>query len=119
MLSEFGRIIRKIRIDKGLRLYDMAKDLGKSSAWLSYIETGKKSIPPGFADEVADRYQLTAQQRKELNQAAARATREFRLHIGENASATRINTAYALARKFDSMDDETLEEFLKIINKGE
>lgn len=44
-LDKFGRLLRDIRITRSLLLYDMARDLGMSSADLSSIETGKKPIP--------------------------------------------------------------------------
>jgi transcriptional regulator with XRE-family HTH domain len=117
MITDFGKFLRKFRIERGLRLYDMAKDLGKSSAWLSYVETGKKTIPVGFADEIASVYNLPPAEREKLDEVAAKTVRAFKLEVGEDASEMRINTAYALARKFDSIDDETLEEFLKILKE--
>lgn len=115
MLTEFGKLIRKLRLDRGLRLYDMAKDLGKSSAWLSYIETGKQKIPMGLADEIADFYSLSEKEREDLNRAAAETSRSFKLTVGQDSSKIRIDTAYALARKFETIDDETLKEFLKLL----
>ncbi|MDO5674802.1 MAG: helix-turn-helix transcriptional regulator [bacterium] len=117
MITEFGKYLRKIRIEQGLRLYDMAKSLGRSSAWLSYVETGRKSIPVGFADEIADKYNLAEKQREELNKAASKSAKDFKLNVATDASETRINAAYALARKFEDIDDETLGEFLKILNE--
>ncbi len=45
MLTEFGKAIRKIRLDKGEILKDMAKRLGISSAFLSAVENGRKNVP--------------------------------------------------------------------------
>lgn len=115
MLTDFGKFIRKLRVDRGLRLFDMAQHLGKSTAWLSYIETGKQKIPVDFADKIADVYSLSPVERGELNEAAAKSAHTFKLNVGENSSKVRIDTAYALARKFDKVDDETLKEFLKLL----
>lgn len=118
-LTDFGKYLRKLRIEMGLRLYDMAKALGKSPAWLSYVETGKKPIPVGFADDIATQYKLPPDQRKELNRIAAKTARDFRLRVGVGASEARINAAYALARKFDELDDQELKAFLRILERKE
>lgn len=53
MLTEFGKVLRKIRIDKGMLLKDMAGALNISPAFLSAVETGKKSIPDDFVGRIA------------------------------------------------------------------
>ena len=42
MLTSIGRFLRKLRIDHGEILKDMADALGVSSAFLSAVENGKK-----------------------------------------------------------------------------
>lgn len=44
MLTPLGRAARKWRIDRDMRLCDMAGDLGVSVAYLSAVETGRKRI---------------------------------------------------------------------------
>lgn len=43
-LSEFGKTVRKARIDVGYTLKTMAEDLKTSAAFLSGLETGGKKI---------------------------------------------------------------------------
>lgn len=45
MVTEFGKIIRKARIDTGETLSSMAKGIKKTVSFLSAIETGTKKIP--------------------------------------------------------------------------
>ena len=45
MVNNFGKFCRKLRIDNDELLYDMAKKLGVSSAFLSKVENGKKKPP--------------------------------------------------------------------------
>ena len=45
MLTNFGKFCRKLRIDKGELLYDMAQRLKVSSAFLSKVENGKAKPP--------------------------------------------------------------------------
>ena len=44
MLTEFGKFVRKLRIDNGTVLGEMAKSIAVSSAYLSAVENGKKNI---------------------------------------------------------------------------
>ncbi|NBB11837.1 helix-turn-helix domain-containing protein [Pseudomonas sp. SLFW] len=59
MLTEFGKLLRKIRIDKGMLLKDMAGALSISPAYLSAVETGKKPIPDGFVGRIASLFDYT------------------------------------------------------------
>lgn len=43
MVNNFGKFCRKLRIDRSERLFDMAKELGVSSAFLSKVENGQKT----------------------------------------------------------------------------
>ena len=45
MVNEFGKLLRKIRIDNGEILKDMADKLEMTSSYLSAIECGKRNIP--------------------------------------------------------------------------
>lgn len=44
-LTEFGKAIRKARIDASETLSSMAKAIGVSSSFLSSVENGKKKMP--------------------------------------------------------------------------
>ena len=44
MLTAYGKAARKWRIDRHMRLRDMARDLGVSVAYLSALETGRKPL---------------------------------------------------------------------------
>lgn len=52
MVNNFGKFCRKLRIDRNERLYDMAKRLNVSSAFLSKVENGQKKPPPGSGEIV-------------------------------------------------------------------
>jgi len=52
-ITEFGRIVRKARIDADLTLGDMARDLGVSAPFLSALETGRKKIPADWLGKIA------------------------------------------------------------------
>ncbi|MDM2853270.1 helix-turn-helix domain-containing protein [Citrobacter sp. Cpo065] len=51
-LTEFGKAVRKARIDTGYTLLTMAKALGTTSAFLSGLETGSKKIPAKWVSAI-------------------------------------------------------------------
>ena len=58
MLTEFGKISRKIRIDNDVLLKDMAGELNISAAFLSKLETGKSKPNLKLADKIKNIYKL-------------------------------------------------------------
>ena len=58
MVNEFGKILRKIRIDNGEILKDMADKLEMTSSYLSAIECGKRNIPNNLITKLQQLYNL-------------------------------------------------------------
>lgn len=66
-LTEFGKFLRKLRIDNGELLKDMAIKLNTTPAFLSMVETGRRSIPKKFEEEIEKSYScLSLEQKEEL-----------------------------------------------------
>jgi len=51
-VTEFGKELRHIRIEKDWRLYDMAEQLGFSSAYLSAVERSHKAVSDDLLTKV-------------------------------------------------------------------
>ncbi|MBU9852850.1 helix-turn-helix domain-containing protein [Rahnella aceris] len=51
-LTEFGKAVRKARIDTGYTLLSMAKELEITPAFLSGLETGSKKIPQKWVKKI-------------------------------------------------------------------
>lgn len=51
-LTDFGKAIRKARIDTGETLGSMADAIGVTPSFLSSIETGRKKVPDGLVAQV-------------------------------------------------------------------
>lgn len=58
MLTEFGKITRKLRIDNDILLKNMADALNISAAFLSKLETGKSKPNLKLADKIKNIYNL-------------------------------------------------------------
>lgn len=54
--NEFGKFLRAYRIQAGLLLYDMAKDLRIGPAFLSGCETGRYPIPEEWKEKLPELY---------------------------------------------------------------
>ena len=115
MLTELGKAFRKLRIDRDERLLDMAKRVGKSSAFLSAVEVGKKSPPPGLEEAVISAYKLTNSAAELIRNAADQSRKAFTL---EPKSELGRNTAGLLARKMNTLSDGELEKILSILNNS-
>jgi transcriptional regulator with XRE-family HTH domain len=116
MLTPFGLKVRQIRLEKGVKLLDLAGALGKSAAYVSAIETGRKPLPDHFEQEVAEVLQLTADEKSEVFQAADR-TRE-KLKVGGLSAESRELVA-EFARSVDRLNDSQIEAFKKLIRDTE
>ena len=112
MITSIGKELRKLRIDREERLLDMARILSKSPAFVSAIETGRKSPPAGFEDLVIVRYDLSPAAASALRQAADQSRKSFTLRP-ESASAR--DTAGLLARRMNNLSDDQLRKIRDIL----
>lgn len=118
MLSSLGKLLRKMRIDNGELLKDMADKLKISSSYLSSIEMNQRNIPADFIDRVIQVYRLTTNQAQELKEAARLSVREVKLDLSDKNTQYR-DVALLLARNFDHLKEEELEAFRNILKKRE
>lgn len=58
MLDRFGQAVRDIRLTRSMLLYDMARDMGVSSAELSSIECGRQPVPAWFIPKLEQTYNI-------------------------------------------------------------
>lgn len=114
MLTPFGQQIRKIRIDRRLRLLDMAEALGVTATFVSAVETGKKAIPEGFEREISKALKLSEDEAVALIGAADRTRKEVK--VGRLAPSEKELVA-AFARRVDGMTEAELEVLRKLVFK--
>ncbi|MNV19248.1 Helix-turn-helix domain protein [compost metagenome] len=68
-LSPLGVFLRKLRIDRGETLKNMADKLGCSSSYLSAVEVGKKKVLDSFCNKFLQVYSLTTVESELYDQA--------------------------------------------------
>lgn len=116
MFTQFGKLLRKIRIDRGMLLKDMAAGLDVSSAYLSAIETGRKAVTDDVVARVAEYlgYPTQSDEYQELYDAAQITKGEVSIStIG--ASPLKQQAALAFARQFNELEGDDMEKILSLL----
>lgn len=117
-LNDFGKELRKLRIDKSELLKDMADRLQVSPAFISAVETGHKPIPADFVARIAVAYDLGDEERGRLQKGADASQTTFKIRLSESSSRQVRETAALLARQFPNLNSSERDQLLEILNKG-
>jgi transcriptional regulator with XRE-family HTH domain len=115
MLSEYGKILRKIRIDNGELLNDMAEKLGVSPALLSYIENGKREIPCELTEKMITRYSLEGNVAAQLRAEETQSRKAVKVELKPEVSLEKRQTALLFARTFNNMNDDVLARIRELL----
>ncbi len=116
MLTEFGKLLRKIRIDTGELLKDMADKLGVTPSYLSAVETGKRNVPEEWPDKLAYIYNLNTSQKKELEDTAYSSKLQVKFDMN-NLVDNDKNLILSFAREFKQLDTDEKDKILSILRK--
>lgn len=60
MFTSFGKFARRLRIENGELLKDMAAKLDVTSSYLSAVEHGKKRVPDVWQEQLSEIYHLSS-----------------------------------------------------------
>lgn len=112
-VTEFGKFLRRLRVDRDLVLKDMADVLDVSSAFLSSLELGKKPIPTNFEEKIIKGFNLDDVQAQELRQAARISQPSVKIELTGKTTEER-EMVMSFARKYESLSDEQKRK-LKIL----
>lgn len=116
MLTSIGKFLRKLRIDNGEILRDMANALEVSSAFLSAVENGKKKMPESWAEKLKNIYSFSPEQSEELQKAIIDTNDMVEINL-HNASDNNRTLAISFAREFSSLDEETSNKILEMLKR--
>ncbi len=118
MLTSIGKFLKKLRIDRGEILKDMAEKLDVTVSFLSAVENGKKHMPGTWNEKICNLYNLNQMQRQEFTTAIAETEDAILMNL-VNASLDKRELAVSFARRFDNIDDAQVEEIRKILLRGD
>ena len=114
-MTNFGKELRKIRLDLGITLFDMAKAINLSSAMLSSVETGKKAAPDDLVDRLANVYEVVRKEKQKFVQLADLTKKEVRLALDKREDATEL--AVAFARNFGQLSSAEIKQLMAVFEK--
>jgi predicted transcriptional regulator len=109
-LTEFGKAMRKARIDANETLGSMADAIGVSPGFLSGIETGRKKIPQDLVGRIGDFLTTHGIALRDLDTLVAVSNRSVSL---EGLSPQHQMLVAGFARS--EMDGETLEKMAALL----
>lgn len=112
MVTSFGKALRKLRIDRGMVLKNMADMLGVSSAYLSAIELGKRAIPDSLVNSVAAAFGLSGQEASDLRKQAEISQPSLKVDMSD-AEDQNKELMLVFARKFKDLSPEQLDKLNK------
>lgn len=115
MLTPYGKLVRKHRIDRGMTLREMAAALGMTPAFVSAVETGRKSVPQEMPARIAGLLELDMVQREELENAAQASRREHKVRLSDHATGGDREIAAMFARRFAVLTDDDKAEIRRIL----
>lgn len=117
MLTQFGKFTRKLRIDNGELLKEMADKLGVTSSYLSAVETGKRNAPHDWLEKLTALYRLSVEEVAALNSAIEMSQLSVKIDL-HNSNARDKNLAMAFAREFKELNEDDKSKILRILRKN-
>ncbi len=116
MLTEFGKTLRKLRIDNCQLLKDMADILGISPASLSAIENGKRNPQRAMVQDIISYYRLTPQEQDNLWNAFDISREEASVHLTGLTNA-QAELGLTFARRFNDLSQDQINEIMAVLKK--
>ena len=113
-MTKLGIALRKIRLDRQELLKNMADKLKVSSAFLSAVETGKKRPPANFIDRICSVYELSEDEKKELQLAADMSLDEIKIDLAGSSS---MQAAVSFAKALNDLTDDEISKIMRIFSK--
>jgi transcriptional regulator with XRE-family HTH domain len=114
-ITSLGKELRKLRLDLGITLFDMAQRIAMSSGMLSSIETGRKPAPADFIDRLAEEFEEVARNRGRLEILALQTRNEVKVRLDNRPHASEL--AVAFARKFNTLSDQEIAEMMAVFKR--
>lgn len=116
LANEVGRFLRKLRIDRGEILYDMAQKMKCSTAFISALELGKRQVTKEFRDLLCETYALAPEQCAEFDDAISLSKDKVEIGL-QGLSQNSREMLLAFARKMQTLNDEDSSKLLEFLTR--
>jgi transcriptional regulator with XRE-family HTH domain len=115
VLTAFGIELRKLRVEKNKRIFDLAHKLEVSSSSVSAWETGRRDVPPEEVERIGQVLELTKSELDKLKMSAEISRR--RVVIEANSPDAR-QLANAVKRRINSLSSDEIRELLQYFSSS-
>lgn len=113
MLTEFGKFLRKLRIDRNELLKDMSEKLNITVAYLSAVENGKRDVPDNWLNKIKELYNLSDDEYIVMQDAAYEDKNTISFPIKNSEDK---NFLLSFAREFDNLSNDEKQDIINIFN---
>ena len=113
-LTQLGKFLRKLRIDKLANQAVVAEAIGVSVSFYSAIESGRKPMPDKILNDLIRYFALSEAQEKELKRLVDESKTEIRIDMEGLDSETRQLVA-CFARNFNDLNEETVTQIEQLL----
>lgn len=113
MITEFGKLLRIIRVNSGDSAKDMAAKLNMSPSYLSTIENGKRNIPPDMERLLIAAYNLSEKDKGKLRKAMVESSESVKIDLTDLAEKKR-QMIFEITH--GNLDEATVDELCRIIS---
>jgi transcriptional regulator with XRE-family HTH domain len=113
-VTKFGQFIRKLRINKGVNLKEMAESLGVTSSHLSALELGKKNIPISMLDSVTQYFGLSNEEAASLKDTIEESQAMIKIDLKKSSAKDR-ELASCFARTYQNLDPAKRQKLMAIL----
>lgn len=113
-VTEFGKFLRKLRVDREEYQKDMSSKLGVTLSYLSAVELGKRGIPSDWCDKLKVLYDLTESEYTKIYNITIDSKSVLKIDVS-NMSIENKCLLTTIAEKMDGMSDETKNCLYSII----
>lgn len=117
MITKLGRELRKLRLDLGITLFEMATAIDVSSSLLSSVETGKKPATSTLMNKLMAAYPAVRARSAEFLSLAEETQKEVTINLQSNQNARANELAMSFARKFESFSAAEIDQLLKFVKR--
>jgi transcriptional regulator with XRE-family HTH domain len=115
VITDFGKILRIIRINRGESAKEMAEKLNISTSYLSAIENGKRNIPKETVNLILTLYNLSDKESENLRRAVMVSSGSMKIDLTD-LTEKKKQAIIALTKK--DLDEEIVDKLCQILNKG-
>ncbi len=112
MITEFGKELRKIRIENDEILKDMSDKLGVTVSYLSAVENGKRDIPDNWLEGITMLYDLSSSALEKLKKAEYRTKNKVSIDL-DNLNERQKEAVMVFAREFKELSSDDLRKLIQ------